>query len=214
MATSSPFTISAISSRDRTHNQRVGRFLRRLSARLHLGSNQRTTHLSLILPGPILAQRQSLDQLRWGFSRLWRKPISCALRISRQKRHAIADRMRDQKWTILETSLSQCLKCPRCFQFSVSAAPDCFPCSQGIYAGGTAAKKRLRSHQSSHKSEGPRGCRFLAWVRRDEEAYPSRRCGTTEEQRNQSQKAAPSAGRVLILSGLNVSAKEDWEQAA
>jgi hypothetical protein len=50
--------------------------------------------------------------------------------------------MRDQKWTILETSLSQCLKCPRCFQSSASAAPDCFPCSQGFCAGGTAARKK------------------------------------------------------------------------
>jgi len=38
-----------------------------------------------------------------------------------------------------------------------------------------------------------RGCRILAWVRRDEEAYPQR--SVTEEQRHPSQKATPSVGR-------------------
>src|SRR5438309_8656564 len=40
---------------------------------------------------------------------------------------------------------------------------------------------------------GLRGCRFLDWVRRDEEAYPQR--STTEEQCHPSRKATPSLGQ-------------------
>src|SRR5204863_7255529 len=50
-----------------------------------------------------------------------------------------------------------------------------------------------RSHLINGRGLG--GCRFLAWVRRDEGEYPSRPIGTTEEQRHPSQKATPSAGQ-------------------
>ena len=40
--------------------------------------------------------------------------------------------------------------------------------------------------------------RFLAWARRDEEAYPSGSCRTTEKQRSPSQKAAYPEGKSTL----------------
>src|SRR5437762_5837007 len=50
---------------------------------------------------------------------------------------------------------------------------------------------QFRSHLIN--GSGLRGCRFLSWVRRDEEAYPQR--SATEVQRHPSQKATPSVGQ-------------------